>query len=66
MLDLHPYEESRNGEKVVVLLKTEYLDLREMAEDYQDLLDLEKAIKKNADDPGEPYSDFRKTLGIRI
>ncbi|MDP4197947.1 MAG: type II toxin-antitoxin system Phd/YefM family antitoxin [Bacteroidota bacterium] len=49
---------------MVVLPKDEFLSLQEKAEDYEDLLDLEEAIRKNADDPGVSYEEFRKTLGL--
>jgi hypothetical protein len=42
----------------------ESLNPQELAEDYQDLLDLEQARHDNADDPGIPYEEFRKQLGL--
>ncbi len=59
---LHPTERMENGAKFVTLPKEEFLALREKAEDYEDLLDLEEAMRKNADDPGMPYEEFRKSL----
>ena len=61
---LHTQELQQNGLQLIQLPKSEFEHLREMAEDYQDLLDLEEAIRKNADDPGVPYEEFRKTLGL--
>jgi PHD/YefM family antitoxin component YafN of YafNO toxin-antitoxin module len=63
-MHLHTTERVENGTEVVVLPKDEFLSLQEKAEDYEDLLDLEEAIRKNADDPGVPYQEFRKTLGL--
>ncbi len=63
-LQLHPLESNQNGMDVITLPKEEFLKLQEMAEDYQDLLDLEEAIENNKDDPGMPYEEFRKTQGL--
>jgi hypothetical protein len=49
---------------VIILQIDEFLRLREMAEDYQDLLDLEEAKRENRGDPGVPYEDIRKELGL--
>lgn len=64
MPNLHPREAKQDGADVVILPKEEFIRLRDMAEDYQDLLDLEIAKKENADDPGIPYEEFRKELGL--
>ncbi len=61
---LHATERIENGTPVVVLPKDEFKSLKEKAEDYEDLLDLEEAMRVNADDPGVPYEEFRKTLGL--
>ena len=61
---LHARETVENGNPVVVLPKEEFLTLRQRAEDYEDLLDLEQAIKANAGDPGIPYEEIRKQLGL--
>ncbi len=61
---LHATERIENGTPVVVLPMDEFKSLKEKAEDYEDLLDLEEAMLKNADDPGVPYEEFRKTLGL--
>ena len=63
-MHLHTIERVENGAEVVVLPKDEFLSLQEKVEDYEDLLDLEEAILKNAGDPGVPYEEFRKTLGF--
>jgi len=62
MLQLHTQEVQQNGIELIQLPKAEFESLQEMAEDYQDLLDLEEAIQKNAGDAGIPYEEFRKTL----
>ena len=64
MLNLHPREAREDGAEVVILPKEEYLKLKELAEDYEDLLDLEEARERNSGDPGIPYEDFRKELGL--
>ena len=64
MLQLHPQEVQQNGVELVQLPKTEFETLQQMAEDYQDLFDLEEAIEKNAGDPGMPYDESRKTLKL--
>ncbi len=63
-MHLHLMERVENGTEVVVLPKDEFKTLQGMAEDYEDLLDLEEAMRKNTDDPGVPYEEFRKTLGL--
>jgi hypothetical protein len=63
-MTLHPRKAKENGQDVVILPQEEYLKLREMAEDYEDLLDLEEAIKNNADEPSIPYEQVRKELGL--
>jgi hypothetical protein len=64
MIKLHPREKNANGVQVIELPKEEFLALQEMAEDYQDLLDLEQARHENAGDLGIPYEAFRKQLGL--
>jgi hypothetical protein len=64
MPNLHPREAKQDGADVIILPKDEFLRLREMAEDYQDLLDLEEAKRENAGDPGVPYEEIRKELGL--
>ncbi len=63
-MHVHLKERVEDGTEVVVLPKEEFKTLWEMAEDYEDLLDIEEAMRKNADDPGVPYEEFRKTLGL--
>jgi PHD/YefM family antitoxin component YafN of YafNO toxin-antitoxin module len=63
-MTLHPRRAKENGQDVVILPHEEFVQLREMAEDYEDLLDLEEAIKKNADEPTIPYEQVRKELGL--
>ncbi|HEY3874556.1 MAG TPA: hypothetical protein VGM92_03705 [Candidatus Kapabacteria bacterium] len=62
---LHARETVENGNPVVVLPKNEFLTLRQRAEDYEDMLDLEQAIKANVGDSGIPYKDVRKQFGLR-
>jgi hypothetical protein len=65
MLNLHPREEKQNGAEVVILPKEEFDRLREMAEDYQDLLDLEAAKELNAGDPGISLEEAKKRYGMK-
>ena len=63
-MTLHPRKAKENGQDVVILPNEEFLKLREMAEDYEDLLDLEEARRLNANEPTIPYEQLRKELGL--
>jgi hypothetical protein len=65
MPSLHPREAKHDGADVVILPKEEFIRLREMAEDYQDLLDLEAAKALNADDPGISLEEAKKRYGMK-
>lgn len=63
-MTLHPRKAKENGQEVVILPASEFVKLQEMAEDYQDLIDLEEARQSNAGEPAIPYEQLRKELGL--
>jgi hypothetical protein len=65
MPDLNPREAKQDGSDVIILPKEEYIRLREMAEDYQALLDLEAAKQSNAGDPGITLEEAKKRYGMK-
>ena len=65
MLTLHPEMIKKNGnEDFVVLPYKEYLALCKLAEDAQDLSDLEEAREKEGHLPDIPMQEVRRRLGI--
>ena len=65
MLVLHPNILESNGQKEFAILPwKEFLKVKEMIEDWEDLRDLEKAIKEEKSEPGVSLSEFREQLGL--
>ena len=65
MLVLHPNILESNGQKEFAILPwNEFLKVKEMIEDWEDLRDLEKAIAEEKSEPGVSLSEFRKQLGL--
>ena len=65
MIALHPEFITKNGEKeFAVLPYEEYLGLREMLEDYEDLVDLRKAQQREGAEPTIPLAEVKGVLGL--
>ncbi len=65
MLVLHPNILESNGQKEFAILPwNEFLKVKEMIEDWEDLRDLEKAIAEEKSEPGISLSKFRGQLGL--
>jgi hypothetical protein len=65
MLELHPQFLKKNGRnEFVVLPYEEFVRIRELLEDAEDLLELRKARAENAGKPGVPLEDVMKRFGM--
>lgn len=64
-MNLHPQVIQKNGiNEFVVLPYQEYEQLRELAEDYEDLCDLREAIDKEHTAPSLSLDEVRDALGL--
>lgn len=64
MIELHP-EILKNGKsEFVVLPYEEYTALRELLNDYEDLLDLRAAKKEQPMEPSSSLSEVKRELGL--
>ena len=64
MIQLHPEILKKNGkEEFVVLPYEEFTALRELLDDYEDLLDL-RAAKKQDPEPSIPLAKVKNELGL--
>ncbi len=65
MIKLHANILENNGVKQFAVLPfEEFLKIQELLEDYQDLQDLKKAVKKEKHIPGMSLSEARKQLRL--
>ena len=65
MLELHPNVLQKNGKgEFVVLPYEEFVALRDLLEDMEDLVLLEEARKENAGEPGISLDEAKKRLGL--
>lgn len=64
MIQIHPNFVERNGKNFVELPEEEFETLRELAEDMDDLMELEAALKEQGDAPTISSADLRKKLGL--
>ena len=65
MLVLHPNILESNGQKEFAILPwKEFLKVKEMIEDWEDLRDLEKAIAEKDPSSRLSLSEFREQLGL--
>ena len=61
MIELHPEILKKNGkDEFVVLPYEEFTALKELLDDYEDLLDLRTAKNEQQDDPSIPISQFKR------
>ena len=61
MIELHPEILKKNGkEEFVVLPYEEFTALKELLDDYEDLLDLRAAKTEQKDDPSIPLSQLKR------
>jgi hypothetical protein len=56
MIELHPEILNREGKKFIVLTNEEFENVRELLNDYEDLLDLRAA---KSEESGEPVISLR-------
>ena len=65
MIDLHPEILRRDGkEQFVILPYEEYVALRDLIEDAEDVLALRKAKQDDSAEPGVPLDQVMKRFGI--
>ncbi len=65
MLKLHPEILKKDGKnEFVVLPYEEYEALKELLDDYQDLLDLRAAKNAESAEPSVPLAEAKKQLGL--
>jgi hypothetical protein len=61
MIELHPEILKKNGkDEFVGLPYEEFTALKELLDDYEDLLDLRAAKKEQRDDPSIPLSQLKR------
>jgi PHD/YefM family antitoxin component YafN of YafNO toxin-antitoxin module len=61
MIELHPEILKQNGkDEFVVLPYEEFAALRELLNDYEDLLDLRAAKKEEQEEPSIPLSELKR------
>lgn len=66
MIDLHPAILKRDGkEQFVVLPYEEYVALRDLIEDAEDVLALRKAKQEDRGEPGIPLDEVMKRFGLK-
>lgn len=66
MIELHPEVLRRDGkEQFVVLPYEEFVALRELIEDAQDLLALRKAKEEDTGEPGVSPDEMMRRLGMK-
>jgi len=63
MIELHPEILKREGKKFVVLTHEEFEAVRELLNDYEDLLDLRSAKTEEKDEPTRPLQNVKTELG---
>ena len=60
MIELHPEILKKNGkDEFVVLPYEEFTALKDLLDDYEDLIDLRAAKKEQQDDPSIPLSELK-------
>ena len=65
MIELHPEFLEKDGVKeFAVLPYDEFLKVKEIIEDAEDVLALREAKAEDADAPSTPLSDVKKKLGL--
>lgn len=65
MIQLHPEILKKNGKnEFVVLPYAEFTALRELLDDYEDLLDLRAAKKLEHAEPSVPLTEVKNELGL--
>ena len=63
MIELHPEILKKNGkDEFVVLPYEEFTALKDLLDDYEDLLDLRAAKKQQEDDPSISLSQLKREL----
>jgi PHD/YefM family antitoxin component YafN of YafNO toxin-antitoxin module len=63
MIELHPEIQKKNGKEVVVLPYEEFAALRDLLEDYEDLLDLRAAKESDNAEPSISFEEVKAELG---
>lgn len=64
-MQLNPQFIKKDGRnEFAILTYEEFSEIREMLEDYQDLLDLREAKAECEDQPGIPLDEVVKVLGL--
>ncbi len=64
MIELHPEILKREGKQFVVLTNEEFEAVRELLNDYEDLLDLRSATTEERDEPTSSLMDVKTELGV--
>ena len=66
MIELHPAILKRDGkEQFAVLPYEEYIALRDLIEDAEDVLALRKAKQEDTGEPGIPLEEVMKRFGMK-
>ncbi len=62
-MDLKAQIIKKDGEKeFVVLSYSEYLNIQQKLEDYEDLMDLRKAKAETVNEPGIPFNEIKSKI----
>lgn len=64
MIELHPEILKREGKQFVVLTHEEFEAVRELLNDYEDLLDLRSAKSEEQDEPTRSLLEVKTELGV--
>lgn len=64
MIELHTEIVRKNGTQFVVLPYEEFMALRELLRDYEDLIDLRAAKREEHAEPSIPLEDVKNELDL--
>ena len=65
MIELHPEVLNRDGKELVMLPYEEFVALRDLIEDAEDLLALRKAREEDTGEPGVSLDEMMRRFGMK-